>query len=61
MVDYDAVYKALFDGIMAAIDDIETRSYKEARMTLIKAQAVAVDIILQDGDTDNPVLQALLR
>jgi cellobiose-specific phosphotransferase system component IIA len=61
MVDNEAVYKVLFDGLMNAIDDIETKNYTKARMTLIKAQAVAMDIILQAGDTDNPILQALLR
>ena len=30
MVDYDAVYKVLYDGIIAAIDDIETKNYSES-------------------------------
>ena len=61
MVDYNAVYKVLFEGLMEAIDDIETKSYSDARMTLIRAQAIAIDLILQTGEEDNPVLRVLLR
>ncbi len=61
MVDYDAVYKVLFDGIMDAIDDIEKKEYKYARMTLIRAQALAMDMFLRVGDVDNPVLRVLTQ
>jgi hypothetical protein len=61
MVDYEAVYKVLFDSIMDAIDDIETKNYGYAQLTLMKAQQVAVNIFLQAGDLDNPVLRALTK
>jgi hypothetical protein len=61
MVDYEAVYRVLYNGIMDAITDIEKKNYGFARLTLMKAQQAAEDIFLEAGDLDNPVLQLLTK
>jgi hypothetical protein len=61
MVDYEAVHKALYDGIMDAIMNIEKQDYRVARLTLLKAQRSAEDIFLEAGDLNNPIYKLLER
>jgi hypothetical protein len=49
MVDYEKMYKALFNGTADAIVSIELHNYGQARDSLVKAQREAEDIYA-DGD-----------
>lgn len=61
MADYDAVYKLLYAGIMAAIMEIEKKNYGNVHMAPHNARGSAVIVILEAGDMDNPVLKKLMR
>lgn len=50
MVDYEKMYKALFNGISDAIVSIELHNYGLARDSLVKAQREAEDIFADAED-----------
>jgi hypothetical protein len=50
MIDYEAIYKVLFDGIADAIEDIKHQNYGYAKEVLIRTQQVAEEIFLISGD-----------
>lgn len=47
MVDYEKLYKNLFNGITEAIDSLEKQNYGSARLDLIKLQQEAEDFYIQ--------------
>jgi hypothetical protein len=53
MVNYEALYKMLFNGMTDAIRAMEAQNYGSARCALIKAQQDAEELFISDGDEDN--------
>ncbi|SHI18061.1 hypothetical protein SAMN02745823_03090 [Sporobacter termitidis DSM 10068] len=49
MVDYEKIYRALFNGIAEALVSIEQQEYVQARDSLVKAQMDAEDIFAEKG------------
>ena len=58
MVDHEAVYRVLFNGVLDAIEEIEHLNYGYAKLTLIKTLQVAEDICLDTGE-EAPVVGLL--
>jgi hypothetical protein len=60
MVNYEALYKALFNGLTDAIRELDRQNYGSARQTLVKAQQEAEEIFMsddwgeEDGGTERP-------
>jgi hypothetical protein len=52
MVNYEALYKALFNGLTDAIRDLERQDYNSARFRLIRAQQEAEELFIEDCDED---------
>jgi hypothetical protein len=52
MVNYEALYKALFNGLTDAIWALEREDYGSARLTLIKAQQEAEELFISDEEFD---------
>jgi hypothetical protein len=51
MVNYEALYKALFNGLTDAIRELDRHNYGSARQTLVKAQQEAEEMFMSDvGD-----------
>jgi hypothetical protein len=50
MVDYERMYKVLFNGITDAIDSIEAQNYGAAKDRLIRTQQDAEEIFMEDGE-----------
>jgi hypothetical protein len=50
MVDFEKLYKILFNSITDAVLCIDTCNYGMARSSLIKAQQDAENIFIEDGE-----------
>ncbi len=58
MVDHEAVYRVLFNGVLDAIEELEHQNYGYAKLSLIKMLQVAEDICLDAGE-ETPVVGLL--
>jgi hypothetical protein len=54
-MDYEKLYRILFNGITDALEAIEKEEYAGAKETLIKAQQAAEDYYIEGGDGDDAV------
>lgn len=50
MVDYEALYRTLFNGITDAILELERHNYMAARVCLIHAQQAAEELFISEGE-----------
>ncbi len=50
MVDYEKMYKVLFNGITDAIGDMEQQNFGFAKLTLMETQQVAEEIFQEAGE-----------
>ncbi len=53
MVNYEALYKTLFNGMTDAIYQLDRQNLDGARQCLIKAQQDAEELFMSDGE-DTP-------
>lgn len=61
MVDYETMYKVLFNGITDAIQDIEQLNYGYAKDALIRTQQVAEEIFIEADETDDKIIRCPSR
>jgi hypothetical protein len=55
-MDYEKLYRILFNGITDALEAYETEGYQSAKDTLIRAQQAAEDYYIEgDGEDDCPI------
>jgi hypothetical protein len=54
MVDYEALYRTLFNGITDAIQELERQNYLAARVCLIHAQQTAEELFIAEGEDAPP-------
>lgn len=53
MLDYERLYRILFNGITDALDSFERDGYAGAKETLMKAQQAAEDFYIEAEDDEN--------
>jgi hypothetical protein len=54
-MDYEKLYRILFNGITDALDAFEREDYPSTKETLIRAQQAAEDYYIE-GDEENPAI-----
>jgi hypothetical protein len=50
MMDYEKLYRILFNGITDALDVFEREGYQCAKEVLVKAQQAAEDYYIESGE-----------
>jgi hypothetical protein len=53
MMDYEKLYRILFNGITDALDRLEAAAYGDVRETLVRAQQAAEDYYIEGDEEDN--------
>ena len=57
MVDYEIMYKVLFNGITDAIHDIDQQNYGYAKDTLIRTQQVTEEIFIETDEVNDNIIR----
>ncbi|SHI17934.1 hypothetical protein SAMN02745823_03069 [Sporobacter termitidis DSM 10068] len=58
MVDHEAVYRVLFNGVLDAIGEIEKQNYGSAKLTLVKMLQTAEETCFDS--MEEPPVQGLV-
>ena len=54
MLDYEKLYRIIFNGITDALDAFEREGYQRAKEVLVKAQQAAEDYYVENGEDGPP-------